>query len=85
MITLGFVQGLVDIFGEGGTQLFCGRYVRPGFPNLGDCERMNCRESGGLRERTFIKNWALRTDNLSNFQTFGPKSELTIVIFSENY
>ena len=34
--------------GGGGTQLFFleGMCGLPGFPNLGACERINCRESG---------------------------------------
>ena len=34
--------------GEGGTQLFLGRGVRPGFPKWRACERIIASERGGL-------------------------------------
>ena len=43
--------------GRGGNPLFSGRYVWLGFPNLGACERINCRESGGLWADFHQKQW----------------------------
>ena len=38
----------VKFLGGGGTQLFSGRCVRPGFPKCGACELIPASERGGL-------------------------------------
>ena len=78
-------------FPGGGALKFCsGRYMRPGFPNLGVCERLDCRESGvlwadfqlnqGLENGYFAKFLSFLTKIAVKFRLLKPK----ITIFSEN-
>ena len=66
---------------RGTLNFFSGRYVQPGFPNLGACERINCHESGCLwadfHQKQGLENWYLQ-----NFQAFWQKLQSNLNFWS---
>ena len=51
------IENWMDISPLGGTQLFSGRGVRPGFPKCGACELTFASEKGGLWAENFQIWW----------------------------
>ena len=79
-----------DINPRGALNFCSGRYVRPEFPNLGPCDRLDCRESRVLWA-DFQQKQGLENEYFAKFSSFLTKIaakfwllELKITIFSEN-